>query len=131
MKKNILFVLMIVIAFSSCIKDRAIESPENTVKLENVSYKMPIVTTNISEVKNRLELLTTDIEVLEQGNDIIVKAKLSLDEKNLFSSFYYTFLSGGAKGVLFTYKFNPNKRISLKMKRIVMHHINDNNKIII
>jgi len=131
MKNRLLILLMFSIALFSCSEDDSIGSPKNTIKIDNVNYALPIITTNVSELQTYLTTLTNDVEVIQEGNDIIVKAKMSSDDKNLFTSFHYVFLSGGAKGVTLTYKFNEAKSITLTMKRDIMHSINEKNKVII
>lgn len=122
---------MFSLALFSCSEDDPIDTPKNSIKIDNISYALPIMTTNVCELETYLLTITNDVKIIKEGHDIIVKAKMPADDKNLFASFHYVFLSGGAKGVTLTYKFNETKSISLTMIRDIIHNINNHNKVII
>lgn len=123
MKKIIIVISLVLLVFTSCTKENKLISE---VQINGNNYMVPLISTNFSEVKASLSLLTDNIETIHIGEDVILKAEIDANSDNLFVNIYYEFIDGGVNGINLSYKINPSIKLTLNQKRDLVSSINSN-----
>lgn len=139
--RNRILILICILAFSSCIKEK--ENPINPIvepdpipwtpvtpaELIIDRTTMPLISSDRQEIKRHLKTLAAKVSYTKLDGVWIIEAKFNKDESAIFSSIRYEMISDGDDLINFDMNYVFKESISKEDKEKVYKFISENSKI--